>query len=397
MTIIQSLKTAISALLAHKGRSFLTTLGIIIGISSVITLVSLGKGLEKSITAQLANFGSDQIYVLPGNPAEGAGPAHLVNRLRFDDTEAIKNITGVSGSAALIEQFSTVTYKNRSSKAVDIIGTEAIYYEMTDDKVTRGSFFSLAQEKNNSMVAVLGPSTAKDLFASGNPLGKEVLINGYRYQVIGVLEEKGSVLGIDIDKRVYIPIGVHRKNTGIDHPTSLIAKIKSGDEPEQIARQVERAMLKIHKEDEFAVMTQEEALKTVKTILGVLSGALAGIAAISLLVGGIGVMNIMLVSVTERTREIGLRKSVGARPRDILIQFLIEAIVLSLIGGIIGISLGFLGGLLIHYFLPSLSPQTSLPTILLASLFSALVGIIFGVVPAYRASRLNPIEALKYE
>lgn len=396
--ILQIFKISFRALWSNKVRSFLTMLGIIIGVTSVILMISIGDGLKASITNQLGNFGSDQIFILPGQIGGGEGPGMSINKLNFSDAELISNeVEAVSNTVAVIEQYSNIKYKSKSSKKVDIIGTSAVYSQIATDKVIKGRFFSKNEDKSGLAVTVIGPTVAKDLFANANPIGKKINIYDTKFTIIGLLESKGSTLGIDIDKRAYIPLSICKKIAGIKNPTSIMAKGKSGSDINLVGKRVSRSLRKVHKSNEFTVMTQEQTLDTINQVLGILQAGLSGIAAISLLVGGIGIMNIMLVSVAERTREIGLRKAVGAKPRHILSQFLIEAIVLSLIGGIIGIILGELGGRAIHAFVPSLQPDVRLQTILLASGFSIIVGIIFGVTPAYRASKLDPIEALRYE
>ena len=380
-------------------RSFLTMLGIIIGVTSVILMISIGDGLKASITNQLGNFGSDQIYIMPGNIGSGEGPSGIAsNKLNFSDAELITNqVDTVSYAAAGIEQYTNIKYKSKSSKRVDVVGTPAVYSKIATDKVVKGRFFTNGEDKGGMAVAVIGPTVAKDLFSNSNPIGKQISLYDTKFKVVGLLESKGSTLGIDVDKRAYVPFEIIRRVSGAKNPTTILVKAKKGADIDLVGKRISRALRKVHKSDEFTVMTQEQTLDTINQVLGILQTGLSGIAAISLLVGGIGIMNIMLVSVAERTREIGLRKAVGARPRHILSQFLIEAIVLSLIGGIIGIILGELGGRAIHAFVPSLQPSVTLQTILLASGFSIIVGIIFGVAPAYRASKLDPIEALRYE
>ena len=398
--ILSSFKVALKALTANKMRSFLTMLGIIIGVSSVITLVSIGEGLKKTVVGQLNAFGTDQIYVMPGDIESGGGFASSAfGSVSFDFSDATmleSQLEGVIGVVGINETFTSAENGSEELKAVDIISTTANYSIIATDDVINGTFFSKSHENSKSNVIVVGQTFREKLFNGQDPLGKQVTVGGEKFTIIGELEKKGATLGIDQDTRAYVPVGTFTSDKA-KHPTNIIVKARNNDDIPTIADSIKRIMRQKYRADDFSVLTQEETQALVNTILGAVSSALAGIAAISLLVGGIGISNIMLVSITERTSEIGLRKALGAKPKDILTQFLVEAITLTVIGGLIGVALGYFAGFAIGLALPSLQPSISVTTIVLAAGVSAVVGVLFGVIPAVRASKLDPIEALRYE
>lgn len=401
MNFLASIKIAFKALLSNKLRSFLTMLGIIIGVSSVIALVSIGSGLKETIAGQVNSLGSDQIYVIPGDVSEGGGfgaaAGFGLNKLAFSDADYLKErLTGYAGVVPIAESYATLRRDNKELKQVDVIATTAECTVVVDDKITSGQFFTAAHEKGAARVAVVGPAIRNELFNGNDPLGQQITINSERYTVVGELEQRGALMGVDQDRRAYIPYTAMRAQ-GVRNPTTILIKVAEGESIPKLADATKRVLRQRYSSGDFSVMTQDETLEMVDTILGSVSAALVGIAAISLLVGGIGISNIMLVSVTERTREIGLRKALGARPRDIRNQFLIEAVTLTVVGGLIGVVIGYAAGILLNQFVPSLEPVISTGVVLLAAGFSAAVGVIFGVFPALRASRLDPIVALRYE
>ncbi|MBM3208920.1 FtsX-like permease family protein [Candidatus Shapirobacteria bacterium] len=403
MTFWENLRLALAALRANKVRSALTMLGIIIGVSSVILLVAIGTGLSTYITNQLEDLGGDSLFVMPGELeiATGGGgsggmPGAGVGASKFtiDHLEDIKrNAKTIKAVMAYTENNGTIRYRGKS-KIAQVAGVGPEYQEVRNQRIDEGSFFNLSQYNAAKKVVVLGKTVAQELFDQESPVGKKVTISDKQYAVAGVLEEKGAFGGIDLDNQVFIPATTAMRQFDMQYLQSFWIQSQGADTIAATKEEVEKILSKTLDDDQFSVIDTKSILGVISRILGVLTAALGGIAAISLLVGGIGIMNIMLVSVTERTREIGLRKAVGATPQVILTQFLIEAVILSLFGGLSGITLGILGSLGIRQFLTtSVTPWS----IFLAFGVSALVGVIFGVAPAAKASRLNPIDALRYE
>lgn len=402
MDIAEIIKIALLALKTNKVRSFLTMLGIIIGVSAVILLVSIGSGLQYFITSQFENLGSNIIIVMPGKILSDEGtftgahgaPNFSGSKLSFEHINGLsrigKPIQDVSGRTE------TPLSVSSGGKTIftTIIGVTANYSTVRNTKSQMGRFIINSDVASSKKIAVIGPSVRDKLFNKKSPIGKEIRLGESRFKVVGVVEKKGGGFGIDIDNAVYIPITAAQKLLNINNLQVIEVKADSKENIGSATRIVKNFFKKNLKEDEFSVVDQGELLKTIGSILSVLTVALGGIAAISLLVGGIGIMNIMLVSVTERTHEIGLRKAVGATPQNIAIQFLIEAVVLSLVGGMLGILIGIGGSLIINIVLKT---QVTLWSIIIAFTVSSFVGIVFGVTPAIRASRLNPIDALRYE
>jgi putative ABC transport system permease protein len=385
---------AITALRAAKVRAFLTMLGIIIGTTSVILLVSLGTGLQNYITKQIEDIGSNLIIVFPGNTSGGRGAGgSTVNRLTIDQADYLRSrIKEAQYVSSLVTKASTVTFGSKEVKNTTIYGVDEYFNNVLNIPAVKGRNVRPQDIKSGSRVVVVGKSLADKY--GGNIIGKQISISGRKYTVVGIAKERGSVFGVDQDNAAYIPLTQMLNQFGIKNINGIYVKAKSPDDVGKVQKKVQTLLAKKISADDFTAATQKETLNTIQGILGVLSLALGGIAAISLIVGGIGIMNIMLVSVTERTKEIGLRKAVGAPPAAILWQFLIEAVVLSICGGVIGILLGYLGSYAIGFFISTAVP---LWAVILAFGFSVAVGVIFGVTPAIRASRLDPIVALRYE
>lgn len=402
MDFLETFNLAFIALKANKVRSFLTVLGIIIGVGSVILLVSIGTGIQAFVTEQFQSLGSNTIYVLPGKidlkgMGGGGQTAALLSISKFElsDIERLEKADGaIKRASPAMSGFGRLAYKGETVSA-EIAGVWPNFFEISNFRVTKGRLLKKGDDDRAAKVTVLGSKSAEDLFKKENPIGKSLTINGFLYRVIGVLEAKGSGgMGASIDSHVFIPYSSSTRLFNKTNPYALYVEATSQQTVLEAAEETKRILLKRLKEDDFTVMEQKEILSTINQLLGVLTIALGGISSISLLVGGIGIMNIMLVSVTERTREIGLRKAVGATEKVVLLQFLIEAVTLSLLGGVIGIGFGFLGSLILRQFIKT---SVTLWSVLVAFFVSSAVGVIFGVFPAYRASRLNPIEALRFE
>ncbi len=394
---------ALRSLWRNKSRSILTMLGVIIGVGSVILLVAIGNGLKQYVTDQFEQFGANSIYVAPGELFGDSGggfssndqvTALLSNTLRYEDVLEIRRMREyISDASGMAMNSAEVTYKKASEKPT-ILGVNASYSVISNTKTDVGNFFTEIDEEKKSQVAVLGYNIAQDLFGSVDPIGKTILIKNRPFKVVGVAEEKGGGFGgPSFDDYIYMPITSSFQLFDSKIVVRIVAAAK-GDDTQSAITAIEEYFLKRLKEDEFSVFKQDEILKVIDQILGALTAGLGGIAAISLVVGGIGIMNIMLVSVTERTREIGLRKALGATPTVILTQFLIESVVLSVSGGLIGVGFAYLIAIVLDQFLPT---AVTLGAVMLAFGVSAAVGIIFGVYPARKASQLSPIEALRYE
>lgn len=397
MNITQNLKIAMVALKINKLRSFLTMLGIVIGVISVVLLVSIGAGLRNYITFQFEQIGSNLLFVVPGQlGAAGRGPGGaVINKLTTKHVELIeKKVENLVGVVPTIQQLTTVKYQNKIQKNVTIIGTTQKFGEVVNLPAVSGNYFTKSASDSGKRVAVVGKTIVRQLFGGKDPIGDKIDIRGQKYTVVGIVAQRGSTFGVDQDNLVIVPLVAAARQFGFNQINNIYAKAQNQAGVNQIAQKIKEVLLKDLSEDDFSVMTTQQTLATIQTILGVISASLAGIAAISLLVGGIGISNIMLVSVTERTREIGLRKAVGATSGDILWQFLIEAVTLSLLGGVIGLVLTSLGVVILAKFIPAVITPWS---IFIAFGFSVLVGIIFGVAPAIRAAKLEPIEALRHE
>lgn len=399
MNTLEYIWLALRALRTNTIRSILTMLGIIIGVASVILLVSVGAGLQAYVTNQFVSLGSNKVFVLPGKmdlKQLRGGPTTPVSRFELDDVSEIKRRSdSVADVTPVVSQNGTIAHQG-DIVVTEIVGVWENYFRISNFVAQKGSMLTQNDVERTRKVIVLGSRPAKDLFGDTESVGKWVIIGSIRYLVKGVLASKGGegALGHNMDDHVFIPFTSALRQFNQDRPSVLLVQATSEDTVKQAVVDIKRVLLRRLKEDDFTVIEQTELLRTITQFIRAVTIALGGIAAISLFVGGIGIMNIMLVSVTERTREIGLRKAVGATGRDILVQFLIEAVIVSLVGGTIGILLGSLGSLALRQFVQT---QVTVWSVLLAFGFSALIGIIFGVAPAIRAARLDPIEALRYE
>jgi putative ABC transport system permease protein len=402
MKLLESIYTALRALRANKMRSLLTMLGVIIGVGSVILLVSLGSGARSEITTTIQGLGSNLIIVVPfkmelgGSFMQQGAPQFATNKFTLKTIDEIGKAVG-DPDAVSAEIQRSMYIKGKDNRFFGmILGTKSNEFDLRDIKTMSGRYFTRAEEDSGRMVIVLGKTAADTLFPDQNPVGQYVTIKGRRVKVIGIQEIKGKTLMFDQDALSWMPITSAIKLFGTSNPNNIIVKATTTDSVLPDARKIKDELGKQLSSDEFSVITQSDILSFAQNITKILTYLLGGLAGISLLVGGIGIMNIMLVSVTERTREIGIRKAVGAKTRDILLQFLVEAVTLSLLGGTIGVLLAVLGAVL-YTALFHLKAQVTVWIVLMAFVFSMLVGVFFGVYPARKASRLDPIESLRYE
>ncbi len=385
-------------LAANKLRSTLTVLGIVIGNASVVAMIGIGQGAQQFTQEKVESLGANLLYVFV-NQEDRNGTSES-SQLVLADVDAIAaQAPAVKIVSPLISSNFQLTYQSRTTKA-GVQGVTPSYLQLRNLQVASGRFLDEAAQRQNATVVVLGSELASKLFARANPVGRDVQIGILSFRVIGVLQPKGAFLGVNPDANVYVPITTmanqlvgRRVPQGI--PIDVIElSAKNRESIRAAAFQVSNILTKVHGKKDFSVVANKSVQDLLGQITGTLSLMLAAIAAISLLVGGIGIMNIMLVSVTERTQEIGLRKAVGASESAILLQFLIEAVILSIVGGLLGVGIGAGGAMAIGIFTP-LKPTVPLTTILLATSVSGGIGLIFGVAPARRAAKLDPIVALR--
>ncbi|TDJ52839.1 MAG: FtsX-like permease family protein [Nitrospina sp.] len=402
MLIWDLFKIALRSLRANKLRTFLTTLGIIIGVASVISMISLGEGARQQTLSTIAKFGTNIITVKPGEKKRRHVRSGKVETLVLGDAYAIRDfIQNINGVASQVYKSSQLKHGNKNTNST-VRGTGKDYRWMANFKMKEGRFYSEEEIKTARRVCILGATVVKNLFEGENPVGKNIKVNGDNYLIIGTTVAKGALSWFDPDDQIFIPITTAQKRLfGMKHVQSIDIQVKDMKDIETIKQDIETLLRKRHnlrqgKKNDFYVQNSAEWLNSWGKAAETFQFLLGGIAAISLLVGGIGIMNIMLVSVIERTREIGIRIAVGAKKREIRKQFLIESVLICFLGGCIGIALG----VLISKFagkIGGLETIVTLQSILLAFGFSVGIGIFFGLYPAIKASNLNPIDALRYE
>ena len=419
MKFTDSLKISFIALKTNKARSGLTVLGIVIGIASVIIMMSIGQGAQNLIMGQIASMGSNSIYIEPGSFDPQGGGSFMgsaieemtITTLKMRDLEAVRRDPLVDMAYPMAYGVARVVYRSGDEK-ITFIGITPEAYVIDDWYAVIGRNIDDEDVRGTARVATLGHKIANDLFKEEDPIGKTIRIKKTNFKVIGVMEERGMEMFQTFDEYVYVPVTTAQKLLlGIDHLNAITVRAINEDVIDQLIENIRLTLRETHNiynpegdlsKDDFKVMSQIEATEMVGQVTGILTAFLSSVAAIALVVGGIGIMNIMLVSVTERTREIGLRKAVGARKKDILSQFLTEAVALTVFGGIIGLIIGASFSFIISLVLSKVlntdwSFVLPLEAVILAVGVAAIVGIVFGIYPARKAARLSPIEALRHE
>lgn len=400
----ESFLMAWASLVANKLRSLLTMLGIIIGVAAVIALVSIGNGVKQDIEDSISSLGSNLLVVMPGAPrTPGVRPSQgSMKSLKISDYEAIAKLEGVKAASPMTNGSYVVIYQNKNW-TTSVAGVNSNFQDVNNWTMTSGRFFSDKNVQNRERVAVVGQTVVKNLFADEDPVGKEIRVKNIPFRVIGVLKSKGNgTMGNDQDDTVLIPYTTSMERVeGIDYLRRVYVVAKDDEGIDRLQADIENLLrvrhnIKDTNLDDFNIQNMKSIMETVAQTTGTFTLFLGAVAAISLVVGGIGIMNIMLVSVTERTREIGVRKALGATYSVIVTQFLIEAVVISLMGGFIGIAFG-IGASKVIGMVSGMSTVVSVPTIIMSFAFSMAIGLIFGIYPARKAAKLNPIDALHYE
>ncbi|MDP2631900.1 MAG: ABC transporter permease [Candidatus Uhrbacteria bacterium] len=404
------LETSSTSLKTNKSRSILTILGIVIGIAAVIIMFSVGRSAEGLILNQVADLGADLVFIEPaaGDPTAGPPDPFIERSLDIDDVDALEKVAVFSSITPILQSTSTVS-REQESTFTQVIGTTEGYIDVFPSEVLNGRFLDESDVGSYARVAVLGSEIAVDLFGDQDPIGERIKIKSTSLRVIGVFPEQGTRFFQNLDTQIAVPITTAQRDIfGVDHVTYISARaIGDIDNAKDEARFTLRDTHNLDnpegvpEKDDFFVSSQSDAVEIIGVVGSVLSLLLVSIAAISLVVGGIGIMNIMLVSVTERTKEIGLRKSVGATYKEILQQFLLEAVLLTMFGGIIGVVLGVVFSVVasyaVGYYLDGWEPTVPISAVFLGVFVATTVGVVFGIYPARRAAKLDPIEALRYE
>lgn len=395
-------KVALKSLLSNKLRSFLAMLGIIIGVGAVISMLGLATGAKQQVMQRISSMGTNLLVVRPGHRGHHGVASENRQDLTLEDAEKIINsVSGIKQIAPVVSQKTQIKYYNKNTRA-DVLGTSVTFFSIRNFEIERGRKFRQGETERMAWVAIIGTDTAEQLFEKEDPLDEKIKIKGLEFKIIGVLKTKGDQGWFNPDDQVIIPYTTAMKILfGMDKLREIDIQANPNVDLEKMQQEITTILRKSHKlkpdiEDDFRIRNQAEIVDVASNVTNTFTFLLGGIASISLLVGGIGIMNIMLVTVTERTKEIGIRKAIGAKEKDILRQFLIEAVLMTAMGGFIGVLCGMGVAFLIERFSEFISVVT-ISSILLALSFSAAVGIFFGYYPAYRAAKLSPIDALRYE
>ena len=402
MLILDLLRMALRSLISHKLRTFLTALGIIIGVASVISMISIGEGARQQTLSTISKFGTNIITIKPGQKKTRHVSTGKVDTLVLDDAQFIeKHVSLITGVAAQVYRSAQLKFGNKNTNTT-VRGTGKSYVHLANFEMQTGRYFNQQEINAAKRVCVLGATVVKNLFEESNPLGKTIKVDGKNFIVIGITEPKGALSWFDPDDQIFIPVTTAQKRVfGMNHIQSIDVQAANIEDLELIKEDIAQILRLRHntpegKEDDFYVQNSSQWLNSWGDAAKTFTYLLGGIAAISLMVGGIGIMNIMLVSVTERTREIGIRKAIGAKKREILEQFLIESVVISFLGGGIGVLIGIAISKMVSN-IGGWETIVSTQSILLAFGFSVGIGIFFGFYPANKAANMNPIEALRYE
>lgn len=410
--IWQNIKNALISIASAKLRSVLTVLGIVIGVFAVIVMIGIGDGVKNQVAGQITSLGSNTLTVTSGNIRQSStakegkqqssssvnfGSAAGASTLTPTDASSIKSVSNVNEVATFGVISSVVGYDNLTSNTAFIVATQPQYFSIRNLKLSSGKFYNYEAEKNASQVAVIGDTTKTNLFGQADPLGKKITIRGKEFEVIGVVSptESGLSFAGSTDDIIYIPSSTAEKVAGKPEINRILVSVNKSENVDSVRKSIEEVLKSNHSgTQDFSVLTQKELLSTFDSILNILTTFVVAIAAISLLVGGIGIMNIMLVTVTERTREIGIRKALGATFGNIMGQFLTESVIISLLGGLVGLGLAYVAGFVIKRF-AGITPIYSLKALMVALGVSFFIGIVFGTAPAIKAARKRPIQALK--
>ena len=397
MKVRETLKVSFEGLIANKLRSLLTVLGVIIGVASIVLLTSLSLEVKSQVTGSIKSLGSNIYFVFPADPNKQM-LAFVTSKLRMSHAKEIaqKSSYGII-TAPIINKSAVVKYGKLTRGTTVMTGTTPDFPLVRDWKVEKGRFFTKSDLASNRKVCVIGYTVKKDLFRNVDPIGRKIAINGRNFQIVGLMEQKGLLLTINLDDYVFMPITTAQKFFNTTELNMIMAKVPQANHIDYSIAETTNILSRDLDTNEFYVQSQGQTLDIFNQITSILTIMLGAIAAISLVVGGIGIMNIMTVAVTERTKEIGIRKAVGAKDNDILLQFLAEAIIISLLGGLVGIAVSYIVAFAISFIYPTFEFGISYIALVVAMLFAFSIGTFFGVYPAFKAASLDPIVALHYE